>query len=444
MSETTISIGEKAIEKSKFSGWSVVASAMLIVFFHMMIRGSFATLLQSMVASTGWSTGTVAAGSSIFMAMYGLFAFLVGTYINKLGCRLTYSLHGIIMGVGLFLCSYSQQPWQYWLSYAIIGIGSGAFWAPVTSMVRQWFIDKLGLAMGLTTAASGMAMFLGPIISMLIISKLSWQIMMKVFGVVLIVGIVAAAQFTKMKPEDVGQKPLGYDTFMAKMNAGSGPKKEEFYVPFKWAVKHKVFWTLAILWFCSNFAEFIVFSHAINYVVKELGYDKISATYIYCLIGFFFTIFAVAIGNIVDKISKRTGDPMKARKNVLTFAYLLTAITALWLNYGVRLTAAGGTSHWAFILYAILFGIGFGCYIPSVAGLVGLAVGRKEMPPAWGLISLIGMAGGAGLGPYIAGALRDLTGSYFVSIWLSTIFYILACILVNIVKQPTREEVWND
>jgi len=220
MSETTISIGEKAIEKSKFSGWSVVASAMLIVFFHMMIRGSFATLLQSMVASTGWSTGTVAAGSSIFMAMYGLFAFLVGTYINKLGCRLTYSLHGIIMGVGLFLCSYSQQPWQYWLSYAIIGIGSGAFWAPVTSMVRQWFIDKLGLAMGLTTAASGMAMFLGPIISMLIISKLSWQIMMKVFGVVLIVGIVAAAQFTKMKPEDVGQKPLGYDTFMAKMNAG--------------------------------------------------------------------------------------------------------------------------------------------------------------------------------------------------------------------------------
>ncbi len=437
-------MSENSSENKKFSGWTVVVAAMLIVFFHMIVRGSFATLIQGMVAATGWSTGDVSAGSSIFMAMYGLFAFLVGTYINKLGCRLTYSLHGIIMGIGLYLCSYSQQPWQYWLCFGIIGIGSGAFWAPVTSMVRQWFIDKLGLAMGLTTAASGAAMFLGPIISMLIISNLSWQIMMKVFGVVLVVCIVIAAQFTKMKPEDVGQKPLGYEDCMAKMNAGSGPKQEEFYVPFKWAVRHKVFWVLAILWFCSNFAEFIVFSHAINYVTKDLGYDKISATYIYCLIGFFFTIFAVAIGNIVDKMSKKSGDPMKARKTVLTFAYLLTAVTSLWLNYGVRLTADGGASHWAFVVYAVLFGIGFGCYIPSVAGLVGLAVGRKEMPPAWGLISLLGMAGGAGLGPYIAGAIRDITGSYFISIWLSTIFYVLASVFVNIVKQPTRVEVWGD
>jgi MFS family permease len=143
-------------------------------------------------------------------------------------------------------------------------------------------------------------------------------------------------------------------------------------------------------------------------------------------------------------MSKKSGDPMKARRSALTVAYLVSAIASLWLNYGVRLTANGGTSHWAFIVYAVIFGIGFGCYIPTVASLVGLTVGRKEMPPTWGLISLIGMAGGAGLGPYIAGALRDLTGSYFTSIWLSTIFYSLACILVNVVKQPSREEVWED
>jgi MFS family permease len=175
----------------------------------------------------------------------------------------------------------------------------------------------------------------------------------------------------------------------------------------------------------------------------DLHYDKMSATFIYCIIGFVFTFFAIAIGNIVDKLSAKSGDPMKTRKKVLTFAYVLTAVMALWLNYGVRFTANGGTSHWAFILYAIIFGVGFGCYIPSVAGLVGLAVGRKEMPPTWGLISLIGMAGGAGLGPYIAGAIRDATGSYFVSIWLSVIFYILAAVFVNLVKQPSRDEVFG-
>lgn len=75
----------------------------------------------------------------------------------------------ILMGLGLLACSFSKQPWQYMVCFAFVGIGSGAFWAPVTSMVRQWFIDKLGLAMGLTTAAAGAAMFLGPLISMLII-----------------------------------------------------------------------------------------------------------------------------------------------------------------------------------------------------------------------------------------------------------------------------------
>lgn len=433
------------MKTEKFSGWSVTGAAMIIVLFHMTIRGSFATLINGMVAATGWSTGAVSAGSSIFMVMYGLFAFLVGTYIDKLGCRLTYSLHGIVMGTGLILCSFAKEPWQYWLFYGVIaGIGSGAFWAPVTSMVRQWFMEKLGLAMGLTTAAAGAAMAIGPLISMLLMQNASWQLMMRVFGIVLMVGIVIAAQFTKMKPEDAGQKPLGYDNFMAKLaSSGGNEKKEEFYVPFKWAVKHKAFWCLAVLWFFSNFAEFIVFSHSINYVTMDLGYDKAQATYIYCMIGLVFIVSAIAVGNYVDSLTKKLGDPMKARKRVLTFSYVGCAVMAFWLNFGVRLTADGGASHWGFVVYALLFGLVYGMYIPTVAGYVGVVLGRKEMPAAWGLVSLIGMAGGAGLGPYIAGALRDATGSYFIAIWISTVCYLIAAVFVNIVKQPTREEVWD-
>lgn len=429
----------------KFSGWSVTVAAVVIVLCHMMVRGSFATLIHGMCESTGWSTGVVSLGSSLFMVFYGIFAFLTGTYIGKLGPRKTYLLHGCIMAAGLFLCSFATEPWQYWLFYGVIaGIGSGAFWAPVTSMVRQWFIDKLGIAMGLTTAAAGAAMCLGPIVSMNLIAGQSWQMMMRVFAIILIVGIGIASQFTIMKPEDVGQKPLGYDEFMARQAASStGKKADEFYVPFKWAVRHKAFWILSILWFCSNFAEFIVFSHAIKYTTMDLGYDKMAATYIYCLIGLVFIFSAIGIGGFTDKLTKRLGDPLKARKRVLTVSYIGCAAMALWLNYGVRLTANGGSSVWAFVVYALIFGSFYGMYIPSVAGVVGVVVGRKEMPQSWGLISLIGMAGGAGLGPYIAGALRDATGSYFVAIWLATIFYLLACFFVNIVKQPTREEVWG-
>ena len=76
-------MSDNAIQTKKFSGWSVTIAAMVIVFCHMTIRGSFATLINGMVAATGWSTGAVSAGSSLFMVMYGLFAFFVGTYIGK-------------------------------------------------------------------------------------------------------------------------------------------------------------------------------------------------------------------------------------------------------------------------------------------------------------------------------------------------------------------------
>ena len=174
--------------------------------------------------------------------------------------------------------------------------------------------------------------------------------------------------------------------------------------------------------------------------IPTLCYDKRTATYIYCLIGLVFIFSAVGIGGFVDKLTAKIGDPMVARKRVLTVSYIGCAAMAAWLNYGVRLTAGDGTVVWAFVIYALLFGFFYGMYIPSVAGLVGLVTGRKEMPPAWGLISLIGMAGGAGLGPYIAGALRDATGSFFVAIWLSTIFYLVACLLTNMAKRPTPEE----
>lgn len=433
-------------EETKFSGWSLVGAAFIIVFAHMIIRGSFATLIQGMTAATGWSTGDVSLGTSLYMVFYGLFSFFIGNYITKLGSRLTFTIHGLIMAVGIFLTSFATQPWHYWITYGVIaGTGSAAFWSPVTSMVRQWFIDKLGLAMGLVTAASGLAFSLGPIISMNLIAGQSWQFMFRVFGIALAIFLVGGAQFTHMRPEEIGQKPLGFAEHQAKLAAqgGSGKPAAEMYIPFSWGIKSKYLWILAALWFFSNFAEFIVFSHAINYASGEVGFERLTATYCYCLTGITFIFTNIGSGYVVDKWSKTMG-PLAARKRVLTIAYICCAIAAFWLNYGVRSLAAGGSAVWPLALYHLFFGFFYGAYIPNVAGTLGVVFGRKGMPPAWGFVSLIGMAVGGGGGPYIAGFLKDVTGSYFVPIWIATIFFLCAAFCAFNVSAPTKEEVWGD
>ena len=54
----------------------------------------------------------------------------------------------------------------------------------------------------------------------------------------------------------------------------------------------------------------------------------------------------------------------------------------------------------------------------------------------WGLVTVFGVAAGCGLGPYVGGLLKDITGNYQASIWLATGIYLLAAILAASVKKP--------
>ncbi len=418
-------------KQKMFYGWIIVATAFIVIFLHLSIRGSFAVFINPMSKDLGWSTASVSLGLSIFMLFYGVTAFFAGNTVNRFGPRIIFTIHGILFGAGLFLSSMAKEPIHFYITYGVMGgIGAGALFAPPTAMVRQWFMKDLGKALGFATAGAGLGFWLAPIISMKLITILSWQDAMKIFGIVVLVGVVIAAQFTKRSPEEIGLKPYGY----GEATGGGGSDDS---LSLKQASKTSAFWVLLLMWFCSNFAEYIVFSHAVNYVTLDLGFDKTAATYIYSLIGFCFLIMGIFFGSVLDKYSAKLNDPFLARKKVLAICYTICTISAIWLNLGV----GSMKTYVSFIIYAIVFGIPFGIYIPTVAGYVGTTFGRKYMGPIWGLTTAVGVAGGAGIGPYIGGYLRDLTGSYFVSIWISTILYAITVVLVLSVKKPTKKDI---
>lgn len=423
------------IKEKLYYGWIIVASAFAVIFFHLSIRGSFAVFLNPMSVDLGWSTATVSLGLSLFMLCYGVTAFFAGNTSSKFGPRPVTIIHGLLLGGGIFLSSYAKVPWQFYLSYGVMGgIGAGALFAPPISMVRNWFLKDLGKALGLSTAGAGLGFMIAPIISMRLIEILSWQQAMKYFGVIVMVGVVVAALFMKASPEEIGLKPLGFEEIeKAKKTGGKDSGLSDFSLTLKQALKTRAFWILSLMWFCSNFAEYIVFSHSINYVTRDLGFDKTTATYIYSVIGACFLLMGIFAGTQVDKLSMKLKDPFKARKYVLASVYTTAIISAIFLNY---LKTPG-----QYLIYCIMFGVPFGIYIPTVAGYVGTTFGRAHMGPIWGLTTSIGVAGGAGLGPYFGGYLRDLTGNYSLSIWVATAFFAITVILCLLVKQP--KEIQN-
>ncbi|MFY9412108.1 MAG: MFS transporter, partial [Dethiobacteria bacterium] len=238
-----------------------------------------------------------------------------------------------------------------------------------------------------------------------------------------------ATLFMRGTPEEMGQKPYGYDEVIKKENEEALKNKVK---PFVWslgkAIKTPAFWTIVAMYFCSNFAEYIVFSHSVNYVVTDRGFALKTATWIYSLIGLCFLFFGPIGGSYADKLGARLQNEFLGRKRVLTASYLIVAAASAWLSFV--------DTPWMYVVFAIAYGIPFGVYIPCVAAYVGTTFGRESMGAIWGLVTVFGVAAGCGLGPYVGGLLKDITGNYQASIWLATGIYLLAAILAASVKKP--------
>ncbi|MDZ4246399.1 MAG: MFS transporter, partial [Dehalococcoidia bacterium] len=96
------------------------------------------------------------------------------------------------------------------------------------------------------------------------------------------------------------------------------------------------------------------------------------------------------------------GDNMGNRKTfMLGFAFMSVAM--YWL-----LTAE---NTWSLYIFAIVFGISYGNCVTQESPLVATIFGLKSHGLVFGLIST-GFSLGSAIGPYVAGQIFDLTGSY--------------------------------
>jgi len=162
-------------EKKGFYGWVIVATAFAVIFLHLSIRGSFAVFIQPMTEALGWSTTDVSIGLSLFMFFYGVTAFIAGRAVDKYGPRWIILIHGLLLGLGIYLSSLVTTPWQFYLTYGVMGgIGAGALYVPPTAMVRKWFYKDLGKATGLAVSGAGLGFFVAPIASMYLIEYMSF------------------------------------------------------------------------------------------------------------------------------------------------------------------------------------------------------------------------------------------------------------------------------
>lgn len=375
---------------------AMLAGVLALVFaMNMLGRGAteiFAVFLLPVEKDLGASRSAISGVYSLFMLVSGLAAPLAGTIFDKLGARAAYCSGLVVLGASLMLAGSAAELWHY---YATVGLAAG-FGVSMLGMVSanallsRWYQARLGTAIGITYAASGLGVLLMAPVAQVLIGAYGWREAYRLIGMVLVVAaaLTAILPLTRMwrGSPDWAQRRAAHEARMGGWTIAN-------------AVRSRPFWALMLVYFFTSLASFSVSPQAVAAMV-EAGIQPLAAAGAYGLCGMLSLIGNASIAPLVERFGQRT---------MISLSYLGTII-------GILALAALASHPSMALVYAwvLLFGVNQGTRGPIISTLAATLFAGGGVGRIYGTIAL-GMGIGAAAGSWISGLLHDLTGGYVAS-----------------------------
>ena len=202
-------------------GRAVVLSAACVTMFFISSIALYSVVSKNLLAVYPEWSSALTWSFPVFqtiMAVTGIFA---GRISDKIGPRNVVIAAAVCYGLGWFMSGTVTEPWQFYLWFSLVAaIGNGLGYNPALTTGQKWFIDKKGLASGITLAAStaGPAV-LSPVLASLLIPSLGIFGALKALGVIFFVTIAASALF--LKAPEAGWLPEGFEVPKGGAHAGT-------------------------------------------------------------------------------------------------------------------------------------------------------------------------------------------------------------------------------
>lgn len=412
----------KAPVETAFWGWRMVVAGVVtsIVTSGIGFYGH-SVILDPLRNAFQWSKGDISLALTLYFLTAGPGQMLIGKQIDRHGPQVIMTIGAVTFGTGFILLGHISHLWQLYLIYPIMSIGwccTGV--VPINTLITNWFIRRRGLAMSLAmTGLSLGGVIIVPLAAWIIIG---WglEIALVVLGLLYILGVVPISlRVIKASPADVGQVPDGRP-ILPQGARSPAPSPEPIDPPRKWtrmeAARTTAFWAIAIGFLFALCGQMAFLIHQISFLSKYLGVKE--ASWIVSITALASVIGRLALGSFVDRLNKRL---------VAIGCFLLQALMLVLMAY----------NHHVVTLYAgtFVFGLTMGNILMMQSLLIGDCFGMISFGTIFGAATLFSMAGSA-LGPWLAGFLFDLTGSYSRVFIIFSIFSLLASVIILFACPP--------
>ena len=380
---------------------------------------------QVMFTDLGWSRGDLALAMYVGLILAAVVSPFVGATVDKHGASRIMAVSAFATGTCLILLAFVYELWQVFILFTLLAVFRAGFVSiPVMTMVSNWFSEKRGRAMGITTAGQGLGGIVLSPLTIYLISVLGWRASWGVLGLLTwVVMIPPSVLVAKQRPEDMGLLVDGEEPEPEMMESAAGDIEESPTGVDKWTprkiLKIPAFWFVALLHSLYLFGHISIFHHGFALFIDR-GIPAMTAGTMIGVLGFFSLSGKVVLGYLSDRLSVRY---------VMMIALSLAAVSMLPL-----FIADLNWEAWLFIVFWGFLECGVIALQPIlVASLFDRAIIGK-MLGIFTIFSIIPQL----VGPPFTGYVFDITGSYNLALVVFIVLYIVSAVLVFLTRPPKQ------
>ncbi|MCF8055673.1 MAG: MFS transporter [Desulfocapsa sp.] len=403
-------------------GWFIVVAGTLCVFASLGLgRFALGMLLPSMGEALDLSYSQMGfIGTANFIG-YLVAILFCGRLSKQMGPRKLIGGSLLLVGLSMLMIGISSNLYIITSFYILTGMGSALANVSIMSLVPAWFVSsRRGRASGFVVIGSGFAIMLsGKLVPYLNnLHDNGWRISWCVLGLLVLASALTCYLIIHNRPEDKGLQPFGAD---------SAPEHRASRLPAIEPAKKRsrLILQCAAIYFLFGFTYVIYATFIVTTLIEERGFSETVAGNFWSWVGFLSLFSGPVFGTLSDRFGRKAG--LMLVFSVQTMAYLFIGL------------------H----LPDIFLYLSIGCYgivawsIPSImSALISDYVGPGQTVSIFAFITFI-FGLGQVAGPFIAGILAEISGSFTSSFLLAscmaTLAVLLSLMLPQKIQLPTRD-----
>ena len=320
---------------------------------------------------------------------------------------------GTLFVSSMLLLGLITEVWHFFIVFGVmLATTQSIAMVPMIAAVSGWFRKRLGVAVGLLWAAGGLgAAVLAPAVAYLL-ENYGWQTTFWTVGLVGGAMIYLVLPFIRNRPADMGIRAYGVREDDPPDIDWSKPLEKIRLKVFNQHIRTtKEFWNLPLIHSLGCAGHGIILIYSIPIAVEQ-GISLTAAALILSLIN----IFSLVSRFITPIVTERIGG-----KPAMTVALSIQGLTVLVL--------LGASDPWAFYLFAVLFGIGFGGEMSAYPVVNRQYFGPGPIGTFYGF-ELTGAMLGHAVATALAGFVIFVTRSFTQILVLSMGFSLVGVIMV--------------